>query len=368
MVDFSSIKKQLLPLLEKAEPLRKKYRRYKTVSSLFMLLFLSSIIVLPLLSYLFSYNFIEWFGGMHQNEIWLTSLQMPMFFLIGVFYVIYAMANSQKRKYMAIEKEILETLLEKIVPTFHFDANKQIDVLEIANSELLSQHNPFVKDQSLNQVYNMNQGVLSGKVGSTSISMGNVKTVGLQVSPYLMYIPFYAHIYMTYTYLKPWLTKEKSIDEMGSGFTGMFATMDFNKKFNGTTVVLPDQYEKRIGYMAKTLQSMNLGRDQLVNMEDTEFENEFVVYSTDQTEARYILSPSLMQRIIAFKKKVGSSVLMSFKNDKLYMAVQLPHGFLSLRQNQNLVTSNVLELFYEDITMAIGIVEDLNLNTKIWKN
>ena len=73
-----------------------------------------------------------------------------------------------------------------------------------------------------------------------------------------------------------------------------------------------------------------------------------------------------MQRITAFKKKVGNPVLMSFKNDKLYMAVQLPDGFLSLRQNQNLVISNVLELFYEDITMAIGIVEDLNLNTKIW--
>ncbi|MBA4746830.1 MAG: DUF3137 domain-containing protein [Muricauda sp.] len=212
----------------------------------------------------------------------------------------------------------------------------------------------------------MNQGVLSGKVGSTSISMGNVKIIGTQMNPYLMYIPLFLQFYMVYTNLRPWFKKENSIEEMGSSFTGMFAIMDFNKKFNGTTVVLPDQFEKRVGYLAKTLQSMNLNRDQLVNMEDTEFENEFVVYSTDQTEARYILSPSLMQRIIAFKKKVGSSVLMSFKNDKLYMAVQLPHGFLSLRQNQNLVTSNVLELFYEDITMAIGIVEDLNLNTKIW--
>lgn len=353
-------------MLVEAEPLRRKYRKYKAVSFFFMLLFLSVIIALPLLMYFFNYKYIEWFGGLHKSEIWLTSLQMPMFLFIGVFYAVYAMANSQKRKYLAVEKEIMRSLLEKIVPTFQFDANKQIDAREIANSELLAKHNPFVQDKSREQIYNMNQGVLSGKVGSTFISMGNIKIVGLQVSPYLMYIPFYAHIYMAYTYLKPWFKKGKSIDEMGSSFVGMFATMDFNKKFNGTTIVLPDQYEKRIGYMAKTLQSMNLNRNQLVNMEDTEFENEFVVYSTDQTEARYILSPSLMQRITAFKKKVGNSVLMSFKNDKLYMAVQLPYGFLSLRQNQNLVTSNVLELFYEDITTAVGIVEDLNLNTKIW--
>ncbi|NDV16300.1 DUF3137 domain-containing protein [Muricauda sp. TY007] len=266
-----------------------------------------------------------------------------------------------------MEKQILRTLLKKIAPTFRFNPKKQINIHEIANSELLAKHNPFVKVKSKKQTYNMNRGVLTGKVGSISISMGNVKIIGTQINPYLMYIPLFLQLYMAYTHLRPWFKKKSSIEEMGSSFTGMFAIMDFNKKFNGSTIVLPDQYEKRIGYMAKTLQSMNLNRNQLVNMEDTEFENEFVVYSTDQTEARYILSPSLMRRIAAFKKKVGGSVLMSFKNNKLYMAVQIPHGFLSLRLNQNLVTSNVLELFYEDFVMAIDIVDDLNLNTKIWK-
>lgn len=368
MEDFQNIKTELLPLLKEAEKLRKPYWLSKTLSSLLLMFFILGMITLPLFLFLFNALFTEWMSKWATNGPWPSSPQVPMLLFIGVFYAVYAMASSQKRKYLAVEKEILGALLEKIVPTFQFNANKQIDAREIADSELLAKHNPFAKDKSREQIYNMNQGVLSGKVGSTSISMGNIKIVGLQVSPYLMYIPFFAHIYMMYTYLKPWFKKEKSIDEIGGNFTGMFAIMDFNKKFNGTTVVLPDYFERKIGYFAKTLQSMNLNRNQLVNMEDTEFENEFVVYSTDQMEARYILSPSLMRRITAFKKKIGNPVLMSFKNSKLYMAVQIPHGFLSLRQNKNLVTSNALELFYGDLSMAMGIVEDLNLNTKIWKN
>ncbi|RIV31489.1 DUF3137 domain-containing protein [Flagellimonas lutimaris] len=123
-----------------------------------------------------------------------------------------------------------------------------------------------------------------------------------------------------------------------------------------------------MGYLAKTIQSINISSNQLVNLEDTEFENEFVVYSSDQIEARYVMSTSLMQRITRLKKKIGKAIMLSFKNNKLYFAVYHPYGFLRLNESKNLITSNALELLYEDIVKAIGIVEDLNLNTKIWKN
>ena len=40
---------------------------------------------------------------------------------------------------------------------------------------------------------------------------------------------------------------------------------------------------------------------ELVKLEDPEFEKSFVVYSGNQTEARYILSTSLMRRILDYK-------------------------------------------------------------------
>ena len=60
--------------------------------------------------------------------------------------------------------------------------------------------------------------------------------------------------------------------------------------------------------------------------------------------------------------------MLSFYGNKLYLGVQNPHGFLCLNKKESLLSSNIFEKVHEDITAAIDIVEDLNLNTKIWKN
>ena len=48
---------------------------------------------------------------------------------------------------------------------------------------------------------------------------------------------------------------------------------------------------------------MECCRGELIKMEDVAFERGVVVYGDDQIEARYILSTSLMERILAYKKK-----------------------------------------------------------------
>ena len=57
------------------------------------------------------------------------------------------------------------------------------------------------------------------------------------------------------------------------------------------------------GFLGTKLQKMNKGRGDLVKLENPEFESEFAVYSGDQIESRYILSSSLMERILSFKKQ-----------------------------------------------------------------
>lgn len=86
-------------------------------------------------------------------------------------------------------------------------------------------------------------------------------------------------------------------------FQGLFLVADFNKHFYGETVVLPDTAQNSFGSLiGHWLQSNNISRDELVKMDDTEFEKEFVVYSSDQVEARYILSNALMKKLLFFKE------------------------------------------------------------------
>ncbi len=149
-------------------------------------------------------------------------------------------------------------------------------------------------------------------------------------------------------------------------FKGLFFIADFNKHFNGRTVVLPDSAEKFFGRLGKKLQEWNVSRDDLIKMEDPEFEKEFVVYGTDQVEARYILSTALMRRILEFKRKMRVPVHIGFVNSNLYMAINIKKNMFEPRILRTLLSFDLVKDYLEDLLLAVGIVEDMNLNTRIW--
>ena len=149
-------------------------------------------------------------------------------------------------------------------------------------------------------------------------------------------------------------------------FKGLFFIADFNKDFNGRTVVLPDSAEKFFGRLGKKLQEWNVSRDDLVKMEDVEFEKEFVVYGTDQVEARYILSTALMRRILEFKRKMKVPVHIGFVHSNIYMALSIKKNMFEPRILTSILDFGMVREYLEDLMLAVGIVEDMNLNTRIW--
>jgi hypothetical protein len=149
-------------------------------------------------------------------------------------------------------------------------------------------------------------------------------------------------------------------------FKGLFFIADFNKDFRGQTVVLPDTAEKLFGGLGKMLQEWNFSRADLIKLEDPEFEREFAVYGYNQIEARYILSTSLMQRILDFKRKTGTKIYLSFTGSKVYVAVSMNRNMFEPKYFSKLDTFDPIFDYYRDLSFAIGIVDDLNLNTRIW--
>lgn len=150
-------------------------------------------------------------------------------------------------------------------------------------------------------------------------------------------------------------------------FKGLFCIADFNKHFRGVTVVLPDVAERLFGFLGKKLQALNFIRGgELIKLEDPEFEQEFVVYGDDQIEARYILSMSLMRRILEFKRKTGKQVYISFAANNVHVAISCNQNLFEPRIFRTLLNFGMCRKFLDDIQLAVGIVEDLNLNTRIW--
>lgn len=149
-------------------------------------------------------------------------------------------------------------------------------------------------------------------------------------------------------------------------FRGLFFVGDFNKRFQGKTLVLPDTAEQALGNIGSLLQSLNRGRGELVKMEDPDFEKYFVVYGDDQIEARYILSTSLMRRILEFRKKTGRRICLSFVSSHVYVAIPYRRRLFEPRVFRSILGFRGAEQYLEDFRLFVGIVEDLNLNTRIW--
>jgi hypothetical protein len=149
-------------------------------------------------------------------------------------------------------------------------------------------------------------------------------------------------------------------------FKGLFFMADFNKDFAGITYVLPDQAERVFGALGTMFQEMNKTRGQLIKLEDVEFEKEFAVYGTDQIEARYILSTSLMKRILDFKKKTGKRISLSFVGSRVFVAIPYRKNLFEPRVFHTLLDFEPIKEYFDDLRIALSIVEDLNLNTRIW--
>lgn len=149
-------------------------------------------------------------------------------------------------------------------------------------------------------------------------------------------------------------------------FRGLFFVADFNKNFIGETFVLPDTAESTFGGLGTFFQKMNMSRPKLVKLEDIEFEKAFAVYGTDQIEARYILSTALMQRIMEFRKKTRTTISLSFLQSQVYIGIPVNRDLFEAPMFSTLVNYTMVVDYYNYLALCIGIVEDLDLNTRIW--
>lgn len=148
-------------------------------------------------------------------------------------------------------------------------------------------------------------------------------------------------------------------------FKGLFFVGDFHKDFRSRLVVLPDKAEKLFGALGQKFQAINFSRGALVKLEDPEFEREFVVYGDDQIEARYILSPGMMERITAFRRKMGTEIFLSFFGSRVVVAVSKKEDWFEPLLLGSADFSTVLN-YAAQLRLGADIVEDLNLNTRIW--
>lgn len=142
-------------------------------------------------------------------------------------------------------------------------------------------------------------------------------------------------------------------------FQGIVVEMDMNKNFSGQTIVLKDK-----GFFNRF---KSFDKMEPVTLEDVVFEKQFEVYSTNQVEARYILTTGFMERILRLKELyAGTKIEMSFYNNKILLAIDTGKdmfeacSFFKTNLNQRR-----FENVFEEFWTLFSIVNILKLNQHI---
>jgi len=149
-------------------------------------------------------------------------------------------------------------------------------------------------------------------------------------------------------------------------FKGIFFIADFNKEINGELFVLPDKITKNLGHIASFFQGYNKKHGDLAKMDNPEFEKNFVVYTSNQITARYILTHSMMERILRLKKQVGVEIYLSFIGTKIYIAIAYNEDKFEADPFKSLKNFIPIRNYVETLTLLLSIIDDFKLNDRLW--
>ncbi|WP_318458947.1 DUF3137 domain-containing protein [Photobacterium leiognathi] len=253
-------------------------------------------------------------------------------FVISLFMLVRF--SKQKKQYSVNYKEkVITSLLANINDSFQYQPLSAISEHDYQASQLFPTH------------YDSYQGedFVEGKIGKTTLRFSELNT---QVK-------------------KQRLNQKEDREEWETIFNGIFFVADANKNFISKTLIVPAKNVFFSAISDSVTQLFNRKSDR-VKLEDPRFEQHFSVYSNDQIEARYLLTPAMMERLVEFVAKAKNKVSLSFINNNIYIAISNSKNYFEPALFTQSDCFESVQDIAHDLQFVIDIVNDLDLNTRIW--
>lgn len=150
-------------------------------------------------------------------------------------------------------------------------------------------------------------------------------------------------------------------------FKGFLIRLEMNKNFKGHTAVFNqgsnDPTPRFFGLWKKRLGTVP---QQEVELEDPEFNKRFKVYADDQVEARYLLTPSFMERLKTLGHNLKAQHLeCSFIDNEVLIKVSTNHNYFEPENIYNPpLFIEAINTIFSEIHVIYDIIEHLKLHEK----
>ena len=326
----------LLLVVEEVEEKRKKSNRRAFVISGVV----SSIVfVIVALFVLMDGNSVE----EDLDEALLVGITFYVFIYYFVYYIVAIFTRSE---YMdAFKEKIANPIIKYISPRLSYIDRGRMSLAAVNRSKIIEERRI---DSYSNSHY------LSGDVVGIKIELGDVKIEE-------------KHEYEE----RVGENETRTRTEYETIFKGVFLRAESPKRIDGYVLVLRDRIEGALSSIFRKTFSYNSLRLERIKLDSPEFEKHFFTYGSDQIESRYILSHSMMERILRFRKKVGHGISLSFTEGDVFLAVHDVELFLEPPIYRSLLNREVMEKYIGSVfflvgVIAVGFVEELKLDQKLW--
>jgi hypothetical protein len=135
---------------------------------------------------------------------------------------------------------------------------------------------------------------------------------------------------------------------------GVVHEFDFPKQFKSNVFLLqPGQFRPYSG-MRK------------IKMESIQFNSEFKIYTNDDHDAFYLLTPHLMEKLLKLDSKYCDKIGFSFLNSKLYIAIDSRIDTFDVSILGD-ISNRDIDKAITEIENMIEFVEYLQLDSELFK-
>ena len=151
-------------------------------------------------------------------------------------------------------------------------------------------------------------------------------------------------------------------------FHGLMIRLDFNKNFRGKTSVVPNGEAVSAGsFVGKLLGVAGRQTRAAVRLENPDFERVFDVYSTDDQEARYLLTPKLMELVLAANAMQSEGqIRLAFVENSLYVAIPMRCDYFEAKLTGTVTPESAIGDLAQVVAFAERLVDEFQLETRLW--
>ena len=152
-----------------------------------------------------------------------------------------------------------------------------------------------------------------------------------------------------------WFAGEHQSNEIEETyFRGIVFIADFHKHFHSATRIAP-----------RTAKLPPIRHETPAIFENPEFESVFQVRTTDQVDIRYLLSTRMLERFVELNRSFPG-LRARFADERLMLMLPSPRDRFEPSVLVSVRSRHAIEAFVRDVREILSVVDELQLNTRIW--